>query len=290
MSAIGEGQFGGSLELGLEDSDRQVECANTGNTLDGSLQDPLGHPVEEKEEDDTIVATGGELNRIEKISLEDDLSNLPSSRIDEIERVEREAKESEEIEKRKFRGIGKRAREFKFRGIGKRFRNFGNQILGKRKYSFKGMGKRDPWLQGSHDLWQMPWLMNESNMAGFEKRRHKIRGVGKRKYKIRGVGKRRQYNFRGLFGIDGDRLGKRPFSFWGKTDPRIAVANRLYMLRSKPHILGKDRDRCSAKDEDFPKMARFNKFPMGKRWDGDTLKILQTNLPNNFGMGFGDMK
>ena len=281
VSAVGEGQFGGSLELGSEDSDRQVECGDTGNTLDGSLQDSLRRPVEE-EEDDTLVPTG-EL----KISLEEDISNLPSSRIDA---VEREAKESEEVEKRKFRGIGKRAREFKFRGLGKRFRGFGNQILGKRKYSFKGLGKRDPWLQGSHDLWQMPWLMNESNMAGFEKRRYKIRGVGKRKYKIRGVGKRRQYNFRCLFGIDGDRLGKRPFSFWGKTDPRAAVANRLYMLRSKPHRLGEDRDSCSAKDEDFPKMARFNKFPMGKRWDGDTLKILQTNLPNDFGMGFGDMK
>ena len=141
--------------MGLEDSGRQVECGNTGNTLDGSFQDSLGRPVEEEEEeDDTIVPTGGELNRVEKRSLEEDLSNLPSSRIDEVE--QREAKVAEEKEKRKFRGIGKSGREFKFRGIGKRFRKFGSQVLGKRKYSFRGMGKRDPKHQGSHDLWLMP--------------------------------------------------------------------------------------------------------------------------------------
>ena len=87
VSAVGEGQLGGSLELGLEDSGGQVECGNTGNILEGSLQDYLDRPVEEEAEDDTIVATEGELNRIEKRSLEEYLSNLPSSRIDKVERV-----------------------------------------------------------------------------------------------------------------------------------------------------------------------------------------------------------
>ena len=263
VSVGGGDQFGGSLQLALIDSGRRAEC---GNTLDGSVQDSSA-----EEEDDAIVPTA-HLNRFEKRSVEEDLSNLPSSRIDEVGRVESEATESEEVEKRKFRGIGKRAREFNFRGIGKRFRSFGNQMLGKRKYSFKGMGKRDP------------WIMNESDMAGFEKRRYKIRGVGKRKYRIRGVGKRRQYNFRGLFGLDGDQRGKRPFSFWGKADPRVALANRLYLSRSQPRILTKDRNSCITKNEDFPTMARFNQFPMSKR------SILQTNFPNQFDLGLGDMK
>ena len=264
--SLGEGQFGVSLESALVDLDCQVECGNVGNTLDGSVQDSLGHPVEEED--------GAELNRIEKRSVEENLSNLQSSNIDEVEEDQREAEESEEIDKRKFRGIGKRAKEFKFRGIGKRFGKLGNQVLGKRKYSFRGMSKR------------YPWLMNESDMAGFEKRRYKIRGVGKRKYKIRGVGKRRQHNFRG---IHRDQLGKRPFTFWGQTDPRVAVANRLYMLRSRPEILTEDRNSCIGKDEEFPKMTRFNKFPMGKRLDEDTLRILQTNFPNPLDMGLGEI-
>ena len=269
--SLGKDQFGSSLELGLIDSDRQAEC---GNTLDGSAQDS---PVEE--EDDAIVQTGRQLNRIQKRSVEeDDLSDILSSRVDEVGRVEREAEESEEVEKRKFRGLGKRARELNFRGIRKRFRNFGNQILGKRKYSFKGMGKRDP------------WIMNEGDMAEFEKRRYKIRGVGKRKFRMRGVGKRRQYNFRGLFGMGGDRLGKRPFSFWGRADPRAALANRLYISKSQPLVLTEDRNTCVAKNEDFPRMARLNKFPMGKRWDGDTLRMIQTTFPNRFQIGLGDMK
>ena len=45
--------------------------------MDGSLQDSLGRPVEE--EYDLIVATGGELNRVETRSLEEDLCNLPST-------------------------------------------------------------------------------------------------------------------------------------------------------------------------------------------------------------------
>ena len=68
------------------------------------------------------------------------------------------------------------------------------------------------------------------------------------------------------------------------------MANRLYILRSKPHILDEDRESCNAKDEDFAKMARFNMFPMGKRWDGDTLRIIQTDLPNQFDMSLGHMK
>ena len=132
--------------------------------------------------------------------------------------------------------------------------------------------------------------MNENDMAGFKKRRYKIRGVGKRKYRIRWVGKRRQYKFRGLSGIDRDRLGRQLFSFWGKADPRVALAIRVYISRSQPHILTEDRNGCIAKNEDFRKMARFNKFPMGKRWEGDTLKILQTNFPNQFDMGLTDTK
>ena len=81
-ASLGEGQFGASLELGLIDSGRQAEY---GNTLDGF---PRDSPVEE--EDDDIIPTD-QLNRIEKRSMEEDLSILPSSRIDEVGRVEREA-------------------------------------------------------------------------------------------------------------------------------------------------------------------------------------------------------
>ena len=64
--------------------------------MDASLQDSLGRPVEE--EYDSIVATGGELNRVKTRSLEEDLCNLPSSRIDAVEeRGKREAKESEKL-------------------------------------------------------------------------------------------------------------------------------------------------------------------------------------------------
>ena len=73
----------GSLEMDFMNSGCQAECVNT---LDGS---PRDYPV--AEEDDAIIRTD-QLNRIEKRSMEEDLSNLPSSRIDEFGRAEREAK------------------------------------------------------------------------------------------------------------------------------------------------------------------------------------------------------
>ena len=103
--------------------------------------------------------------------------------------------------------------------------------------------------------------MNENDMAGFKKRRYKIRGVGKRKYRIRCVGKRRQYKFRGLSGIDRDRLGRQLFSFWGRADPSIPSIH----LEVTATYIDRRQKRLHCKERRFPQDGKVQQIPDGKK-------------------------
>ena len=76
-----------------------------------------------------------------------------------------------------------------------------------------------------------------------------------------GRGRENNYNFRGLLGFKRGRNGKRMHRFWGSSDPRVALASRIFVRRQQP--LGDDMTSCKENNNQFAKMARFSKFPFG---------------------------
>ena len=69
-----------------------------------------------------------------------------------------------------------------------------------------------------------------------------------------GWGRENNYNFQGLLGFKGGRNGKRTHCFWGSSDPRVALASRIFVRRQQP--LGDDMTSCKENNNKFAKMAR----------------------------------
>ena len=133
-----------------------------------------------------------------------------------------------------------------------------SQVVGKgweitrMKYRGKGNTPSEDWVKGTLGYWL--WMkLRKDDIKSTELESENTASEGR--------GRENNYNFRGLLGFKRGRNGKRTHRFWGSSDPRVALASRIFVRRQQP--LGDNMASCKGNNNQFAKMARFSKFPFG---------------------------